>query len=218
MLDSDKLSNNWKEKINKINLKTKYRWNKESEDLREYEDEDKENRETETEEDDIEDNIEDNDVQDEGSTKKSGDRPEEQERSGQNKPCNIKPKRVLVYTSRKLIKQLTKNLKTSVDGTFKSSCKIWGQSFIWMVKQRSYWVPVCGGWLPDKTDISYKVFFLLIMEALENEGLKIDINSVTSDFELNILKAVDGMLQVDIEGCFFHLKKVFQDKVIARKE
>ena len=182
MLDSDKLSNNWKEKINKINLKTKYRWNKESEDLREYEDEDKENRETETEEDDIEDNIEDNDVQDEGSTKKSGDRPEEQERSGQNKPCNIKPKRVLVYTSKKLIKQLTKNLKTSVDGTFKSSCKIWGQSFIWMVKQRSYWVPVCWGWLPDKTSISYKVFFLLIMEALENEGLKIYINSVTSNF------------------------------------
>jgi hypothetical protein len=82
-----------------------------------------------------------------------------------------------------------------------------------MVKQRGYWVPVCWGWLPDKTDISYKVFFLLIMEALEKEGLKIDINSVTSDFELNIMKAIDGMLQVDIEGCFFHLKKVFQDKV-----
>ena len=47
------------------------------------------------------------------------------------------PKRVLAFTSHKLLKQLGKNYKTSVDGTFKSSCSLWSQQFIWMVKAKS---------------------------------------------------------------------------------
>ena len=123
------------------------------------------------------------------------------------------PKRVLIWTTKKLLRQLSKNLKTSVDGTFKSCCKLWGQSFIWMVKQRGYWVPVVWGWLPDKSEIYYKVFFLLVKQKMEDFGMGFSIESVISDFELNIMKAIDEMLLVDILGCFFHLKKVFKYKV-----
>ena len=42
------------------------------------------------------------------------------------------PKRVLAFTTKNLMEQLGNNLKTSVDGTFKSSCSLWGQQFIWM--------------------------------------------------------------------------------------
>ena len=44
-------------------------------------------------------------------------------------------------------------------------------------------------------------------------GLSLNIESVTSDFELNIMKAVDDMLSVNILGCFFHLKKALKTKV-----
>ena len=47
---------------------------------------------------------------------------------------------------------------------------------------------------------------------MEDLGMEMNIDSVSSDFELNILKAVDDILQVGILGCFFHLKKVFKRK------
>ena len=46
------------------------------------------------------------------------------------------PKRVLAFSSKKLLALLAKGLKTSVDGTFKSSCSLWTQPFIWMVKSK----------------------------------------------------------------------------------
>ena len=60
------------------------------------------------------------------------------------------PKRVLAYSSTRLIKLLGKHLKTSVDGTFKSSCKLFKQNFVWMVKIYGHWIPIIHGWLPDK--------------------------------------------------------------------
>ena len=77
------------------------------------------------------------------------------------------PKRVLAFSSQKLLKQLSRGLKSSVDGTFKSSCNLWKQHLIRMVKDNGYWVPVVFGWLPDKSETSYKVFFYMIEKKLE---------------------------------------------------
>ena len=126
------------------------------------------------------------------------------------------PKRILAFTSTKLLKQLGNNLKTSVDGTFRSSCALWTQQFIWMVKVKGYWIPAVWGWLPDKTEISYKVFFLLVEKKMEMLGLELNVKSVLSDFELAILKSVDVMLQCPILGCFFHYKKCIQKRVDRR--
>ena len=51
------------------------------------------------------------------------------------------PKRVLAFTTKNLLEELEQNRKTSVDGTFKSSCSLWCQQFIWMIKSKGYWVP-----------------------------------------------------------------------------
>ena len=48
---------------------------------------------------------------------------------------------------------------------------------------------------------------------MEELGLSLDVESVLCDFELNILKSIDVMLQCPILGCFFHNKKCFQRKV-----
>ena len=108
---------------------------------------------------------------------------------------------------------MTKKNKTSVDGTFKCSSRLWAQQFVWMVKQKGYWTPAVWGWLPDKSDESYKTFFLLVQKEMEKLGLEIDIASVLTDFELNIMKSIDVMLKVPIHGCFFHFKQCFQRRV-----
>ena len=69
------------------------------------------------------------------------------------------------------------------------------------------------GWLPDKTETSYKVFFLLIQKELEKVGQPLDVKSVLCDFELNIMKSVDVMLQCEILGCFFILKIVSKEEL-----
>ena len=76
-----------------------------------------------------------------------------------------------------------------------------------------YWLPVVWGWLPDKAELSYKVLILMVQQKCEELGWKLDVSSVISDFELNIMKSIDEMLDADILGCFFHLKKIFKEKV-----
>ena len=82
-----------------------------------------------------------------------------------------------------------------------------------MVKDSGYWVPVVFGWLPDKSETSYKVFFHMIQNKMRELGLELKVKSVLSDFELNILKSLDVMLHCPILGCFFHHKKCFQRRV-----
>jgi hypothetical protein len=67
------------------------------------------------------------------------------------------PKRVLAYSSKKLLKMFSKCKKGSLDGTFKSCCKLWTQQFVFMLKSNKHWIPVVWSWLPDKTEESYKV-------------------------------------------------------------
>ena len=69
------------------------------------------------------------------------------------------------------------------------------------------------GWLPDKKEVSYKVFFHLVVTELQQLGIKFNLKEVISDFELNIHKAIDDILNIDILGCFFHLAKAIMTKV-----
>ena len=184
--DSNKLGDDWREKIEKTNLNSGCDWTKLDEEMR-----------------NLDEFHNENDLSDGDETVGVETDPVDRDL----------PKRILAFTSEKLLSQLAKNLKSSVDGTFKSSCSLWGQQFIWMVKRKGYWTPVVWGWLPDKTDISYRVFFLLIQQEMEKRGLQLKVESVICDYELNILKALDVMLTCDILGCFFHLKKCFQRRV-----
>ena len=53
----------------------------------------------------------------------------------------------------------------------------------------------------------------MVKERLEKHNINLNITSVISDFELNIIKGIDDMLGVDVEGCFFHFSKALQTKV-----
>ena len=115
VLDSNDLKDGWRDDIDRENINSEFDWNNLTEDILTMEESEspESNIEMETEPTEnnqgIEDELVDRDL----------------------------PKRVLAFTSHKLLKQLGKNYKTSVDGTFKSSCSLWSQQFIWMVKAKS---------------------------------------------------------------------------------
>ena len=50
-------------------------------------------------------------------------------------------------------------------------------------------------------------------EKLEELSIPLNISAVISDFEMAILKSIDEMLAVPIEGCFFHFSKALKSKV-----
>ena len=64
------------------------------------------------------------------------------------------PKRVLAFSSKKLLELFETNLggRSSLGGTFKSIPVLWKQLFIWMIKCNGFWIPVVCSWLPDKTE------------------------------------------------------------------
>ena len=129
LLDSDNIDDNWEDIINKNNPNSPYFWNRMSEDLKQHEDNDDKNI----------DDIEEDEAFDE---EYMGDSSEEvtiedigpEDVNTGNKEDKKKPKRVLAYTTQELLKLFELAERSSVDGTFKSICKLWKQQFIWMLK------------------------------------------------------------------------------------
>ena len=80
-----------------------------------------------------------------------------------------------------------------------------------MVEYRSCYIPVAFGFLPDKTDISYKVFVILAMEALKKRGTTVTIRKFMMDFELNIHRAFDPLFET--RGCYFHFSQCIWRRV-----
>ena len=144
---------------------------------------------------------------DDAQAEEDEDHPEDTER--------VLPKRVIIFTSPKLLKLFEENDgKSSVDGTFKAIPVLWKQMFIWMIRFSGFWIPVAWGWLPDKSLQSYKVFFYMMLEELKRRNIPLNIKEFISDFELNILKSADEMLPgIFILGCFFHISKAIWKKV-----
>ena len=181
VLDSNSMSDGWREALTENNPDSEFEWEKVTSEIIAI-------NEEMNNDDDIDD---------------SSDNVEEE-------PMKDLPKRVLVFTSLKLLKQLARNLKCSVDGTFKSCCSLWKQQFILMIKDRGVWLPIAFGWLPDKSETSYRIFFFLLKQKLKEMNLELAVSSVISDFELNILKSVDSQLKTQPTACFFHFKNTFQ--------
>ena len=124
-----------------------------------------------------------------------------------------KPKRVLVFTTCLLLALLAVCRSGSVDGTFKAMSKQWKQLFIMMVEYKGAFIPVAFGWLPDKSEVSYHVFLVLLMEAyhaqlgktLELFGRsKMKLKKIKLDFEKAIHNALGAMFT--LKGCFFHFR------------
>ena len=88
-----------------------------------------------------------------------------------------------------------------------------------MIKEKHSWIPAIWGWLPDKTEQTYKVFFLFVQEKLAELNLSFQLKSVISDFELNVMKAIDDILDVDILCCLdlseLNLAGIFCNKMLV---
>ena len=163
ILDSEDIEDNWEDIINKNNPESPYFWNRMSEKMKEHEEKgDEQDKENEGDEAFVDDNeevsnkdeevtVEDIGPEDDGeNTKQSNVNAEGLETEGTKK----KPKRVLAYTTKELLKLFEVAERSSVDGTFKSICKLWKQPFIWMLKVKG------------KSRISFVSFIVLF--ALHN--------------------------------------------------
>ena len=156
IMDSNKLPDGWQEMINKANPHSQYNWEKLDDDMRQYEDEEEPIQNDENVSGDIVEEDEESfpaDTQEDACIDDLVDGPE-------NPPPSSKslPKRVLAYSSKKLLKLFSKCERGSLDGTFKSCAKLWKQQCVFMLKSKKHWIPVVFGWLPDKTEESYKVY------------------------------------------------------------
>ena len=120
ILDSDQLQEGWREEIRISNRASKYKWENFTTNLRMYEDC----------EDDEQLLTNDSAIAVETETLISND-------EGNITQKDI-PKRLFIFTTEKLLTQLTKKIKTSLDETFKYCCHLWSQHFIWMVKVHVY--------------------------------------------------------------------------------
>ena len=53
----------------------------------------------------------------------------------------------------------------------------------------------------------------MVLAKLEELKIPFDVAAVISDFELDIVKSVDEMLEVDVEGCFFYFTSCLKNMV-----
>ena len=217
VLDSNKLPDDWQEVINKSNPNSKYYWDKLNDNMRNYEDQEEDSNEEDVQEDTNVDGDEEVDTDHTENVTIEDIGPEEYIEDGpENPPPPSKnlPKRILAYTSKQLLQLFGKCTRGSLDGTFKSCCKLWKQQFVYMLKYNKHWIPVVWGWLPDKCEVSYKVFLHMVLEKLRELNIPFNLEEIITDFELNIHKSIDDMMpDIDILGCFFHLAKAFKKKV-----
>ena len=78
------------------------------------------------------------------------------------------------------------------------------EHFIWLVRTESeHSIPAVWGWLPNKKPESYEAFFLMVKLELAKMGYQLKVKSVNCDFELSICKAIDSVLNIVVNGCFF---------------
>ena len=133
VMDSNDLEPGWENKLKTSNIDSRYRWENYTAEVIDHESH-------------LHDENENQDATNESFDENTDDF-----------EGFVRAKRVLAYSSPNLLKLFSKNLKSSVDGTFKSACTYYKQNFIWMLKVNGYWVPVVHGWLPDKSLTSYKV-------------------------------------------------------------
>ena len=117
-MDSNELEEGWKDAIDRVNPNSEYHWEKVTNELIEIENEFHTDNHDDQDAEEIVNNVEEHDDQDaEEIINNIEELVDDVDVVGKDLP-----KRVLVFSSKKLIRQLSRNLKSSVDGTFKSSC------------------------------------------------------------------------------------------------
>ena len=87
--------------------------------------------------------------------------------------------------------------------------------FILMAKYDDKFIPISFGFLPDKTESSYKLFFAMIQFELETRNIKCSLKKMMVDFEIGIQKAILSVFDEEILACFFHFSQCLWKTVQA---
>ena len=120
------------------------------------------------------------------------------------------PKRILIFTTQRLLKKMGQCKKGSVDGTFRISPESWTQVFLLKLKMGDKFLPIAFGLLPDKEEKSYTKFFSMISKWLENHSIVNNVRTLITDYELAILNANAKTWKCKLEGCQFHYGQCIQ--------
>ena len=164
ILDSNKLPENWRDILEKENTNSDYNWEKKT-DLQKHEVDESKQEDHSEESVSVEDigfnEDEGVSVEDIGPDEDEPARPkvaekevnivglepddeEQEEDESQPEESDSKekdlPKRVLAYSTVQLLQLFSKCQRGSLDGTFKSCCKMWGQQFVWMLKYNGKYI------------------------------------------------------------------------------
>ena len=75
--------------------------------------------------------------------------------------------------------------------TWKKTPSFWKQTFIMMINKGGYYILVAFGLLPDKEEQSYRIFYYLLLQKLSEFNIKINITSITMDYEINVQRATE---------------------------
>ncbi|XP_052794562.1 uncharacterized protein LOC128227768 [Mya arenaria] len=91
-----------------------------------------------------------------------------------------------------------------MDGTFYSSPSYFCQLYSIHAKVDGYMCPLVYGLLPNKQERTYTRFFNLIKDFATENNIPLSPDTVMMDFETAAWRAVSGIFDVSVRGCFFH--------------
>ena len=112
------------------------------------------------------------------------------------------------------IKLLAESEELYMDGTFKSSPRLFHQVYTIHVFKHGKQFPLVYCLLPGKSQIIYAKLFAILSDAMDNLMLQPQFQRVTSDFELAMIQAVKAQFSfVSVKGCFFHYAQAIWRKV-----
>ena len=109
--------------------------------------------------------------------------------------------RVLVVTSIKLLSLLAICRQGSVDGTFASMSKLWKQLFMFLGNLDNSHIPICWGYLPDKSFRSYYVFLYMVLFAFR--GRREEIIKITSLVNIKMKLHSTTLSEVSVDWFLF---------------
>lgn len=125
----------------------------------------------------------------------------------------IDGQRVLVFYKKTFVEDVLTHIDKPimfVDGTFKSSAKMFKQSFTIHFTIQDHGVPAIYCLLEDKKESTYQSLFTLIKSALDLTK----IETVMVDFEIAIHNALRNVFpNIKVKGCWFHFTQAIMKKV-----
>lgn len=112
--------------------------------------------------------------------------------------------RILVFYKESYVKSVLETIKDKImfiDGTFKSSARMFKQSYTIHLTLENHGVPIIYCLLENKKESTYRTLFELLKKKLNFDSIETSM----SDFEIATIYAIRSAFpRMKIKGCYFH--------------